>query len=174
MCHLLLDHGASADETAKDGDTPLHDAAIMGHLEVVRVLLEHPAVDVADLVAECRARGNNGRTALHRAALEGHLETCRLLLQYGALVDEIDNNGLTPTYLAALMDKLDVLRLLLLHRAKGVPQVRPLDQETRDLVRMYAGHDYHKLEHQYQAILEDFAPQFEDTEDEAEGDSRAP
>ena len=167
MCRLLLDHGASANETDEDGDTPLHDAALGGHLEVVRVLLKHPAVDGADLTAQCRARNNDGWTALHKAAEDGHLEICRLLLQHGALVDETDNHGVTPTYLTAAHGKLDVVCFLLKYRAKGVPQVRPLERKTRDLVREHAERDKDfKLEHQYQAILEDFAPQFEDAQDE--------
>ena len=74
-----------------------------------------------------------------------------------------------------------VARLLLEPRAKGVSRVPPLDQETRDRVRELAegrAKDWRGAVDdtdapEWRAILEDFAPQFEDTEDEADGESRA-
>ncbi|KZV72354.1 ankyrin [Peniophora sp. CONT] len=80
----LLDHSALADDTDHDGNTALHWAASFGHLDFVRVLLDHPAVN------------EDGQTALHAAASRGHSEICRVLLDHGAFVDATDNDGNTP------------------------------------------------------------------------------
>ena len=66
-----------------------------------------------------------------------------------------------------------VVRFLLEHRTRGVSRVPPLDRKTRDRVRELAegrvkdgwGRDDNGDAPQWRAILEDFAPQFEDAED---------
>ena len=60
----------------RDGLTPLIWAAIQGHEEVVRVLLEQGA--------NLEARNNNGDTALMWASVMGHKEVVELLLDHGA------------------------------------------------------------------------------------------
>ena len=74
-------------------NTPLIYAAIFGHVEVVRVLLEGGA-KVENTSAYCS-------TALHQAAWNGHLDVCRLLLDWGAKVDPLDEWKDTPLHLAA-------------------------------------------------------------------------
>ena len=111
---------------------------------------------------------------------------CRLLLDHGALVDAQDEDGNTPVYLTMESDYSSfrhphAAQFLLEHRAKGVSRVTPLDRKTRDRVRELAEGrvknrtgvvDSDSDAPEWRAILEDFAPHFEDTEDEAEGDSR--
>jgi ankyrin repeat protein len=60
------------------GETALHLAAGEGHLEIVKLLLEHGADVNAKTAYE---------TALHLAAGEGHLEIVKLLLEHGADVN---------------------------------------------------------------------------------------
>ena len=60
----------------KSGGTLLTSAALMGHTEIVSVLLEHGA--------DVNARSNDGGTALHAAAFLGRAETVKLLLDKGA------------------------------------------------------------------------------------------
>ncbi|EDX11326.1 GD12144 [Drosophila simulans] len=73
ICKLLLDEGkADVNAVTKAGATALHRAAMMGHLEIVKLLVEHKANLL--LQDEC------GQTALHRAVMRGHLEVCRILL----------------------------------------------------------------------------------------------
>ena len=56
--------------------TLLHNAAYGGCVEVVKLLLEDPRVDV-------RALSKKGCSALHYAAFEGHGEVVKLLLGGG-------------------------------------------------------------------------------------------
>ena len=39
----LLSHGADANAAGMGSDTPLHDAAVNGHVDVVRSLIAHGA-----------------------------------------------------------------------------------------------------------------------------------
>ena len=60
----------------KSGGTLLATAALMGHTEIVALLLEHGA--------DVNARSKDGGTALHAAAFLGRVETVKLLLDKGA------------------------------------------------------------------------------------------
>lgn len=51
--------------------TPLHKAASMGHLEIVRILLEHGA--------DLSPKDKWGKTALEQAEAEGHEEVAALI-----------------------------------------------------------------------------------------------
>ena len=77
-----------ADPNAKDpqsGTTMLAVAALMGHTEVVALLLEHGA--------DVNAKSRDGGTALHTAAFLGRAETVKLLLDKGADTTLRNNMG---------------------------------------------------------------------------------
>ena len=79
-----------ADPNAKDpqsGSTMLAIAALMGHTEIVELLLEHSA--------DVNAKSRDGGTALHAAAFLGRAETVKLLLEKGA--DTTLRNGMGST-----------------------------------------------------------------------------
>jgi ankyrin repeat protein len=107
-------------------DTPLIYAAIFGHVEVVRVLLEGGAnVESANAYQS---------TALHQAAWNGHLDVCRLLLDRGAKLDPLDEWKDTPLHVSAWAGHLSVVKLLV---EKGADvRVKNEDGETAsDLAR---------------------------------------
>ena len=63
------------------GNAGLHMAAQDGHVEVVKVLLDHGA--------EVDATNDSGQTPLHRAAACGHAQTAEELLARGAQVRQL-------------------------------------------------------------------------------------
>ena len=80
-----------ADPNTKDpqsGSTLLATAALMGHTEVVALLLEHGA--------DVNARSQDGGTALHAAAFLGRAEVVKRLLEKGADATLRNNMGSMP------------------------------------------------------------------------------
>ena len=78
--------------TDEDGNTPLHLAAINGHTETVRALI--------NAKADVNLANNDGSTPLHRSAIHGHTEAAQALLAAGADVDLANDFGNTPLHLA--------------------------------------------------------------------------
>src|ERR1035438_7524161 len=84
----ILATGFNPNTRDKLGATALHDAVWTGHIQLVRVLLEHGA-DPNIPHAEA------GATPLHFAAIKGNAEIARLLLDHGALIKTADRSGST-------------------------------------------------------------------------------
>jgi ankyrin repeat protein len=147
---LLLAHGASF--TSR----PLFSAMARGHIEVMRLLLDHGA-DVhakgrdgstllhntgePDFVKLLLARGADkdardyvGRTPLHVCAIMAWLEAAEILLEAGADVNARDCQGWTPLHYAALASRkgkafsLDLTKMLLRYGAD--PGARDRDGNT--------------------------------------------
>ncbi len=81
---FLIKHAGKLHARDHYGRTPLHCAAMKGHVRLIHALT---SVDVRDLA--CHA----GKTALHYAALSGHSNTVRVLLQMGASLSSRDRKG---------------------------------------------------------------------------------
>ena len=88
--------------------TPLYAASQEGHVDAVRVLLDHGA--------DVNAQDSIDWTPLHLASCEGHLKVVQLLLDYGATVNAQSGDG-SPLHLASDWGNLEVVRLLLSHGA---------------------------------------------------------
>ena len=82
--------------------TPLHMAALKGHIEIYKILMEK----VVDKNPFYR-----GWTPLHFAALNGHLELCRLILENVNDKNPVSNNGRTPKDLARDCNRLEIVKL---------------------------------------------------------------
>jgi len=67
----LLKKGANPNVRDEDGYTPLHNAALWGHVDVVRLLLEHGA--------DPSIRNRGGKTPLDVARWSGHREVASLM-----------------------------------------------------------------------------------------------
>lgn len=88
-------------------ETPLHVAAMLGHLEFARALLYYkPDLFVTRLDSE-------GRSPLHLASANGYIEIVRLLLTADPEVCLIrDEERRTPLHLAIMNGQIDVVKEL--------------------------------------------------------------
>jgi hypothetical protein len=108
-----------------DGSTALHWAALQGHANVVKILL--------DRNARIEAKTTRGWTALHYAAPVGHTDIVKILLDRKAdMIDVKDEFGKTALYYA----KSDEMRALLSGKTGTARQ--PTAQKTTTSVTISA------------------------------------
>ena len=111
--------------------TPLHVASLLGHLEVVRLLLEANA-------DKDKATDVVGLTPLYAASQGGHVDVVRLLLEANAHQDKAQHDGTTPLYAASDEGHVDVVRVLL--EAKADKDKARRGGATRLFVASKIGH----------------------------------
>jgi ankyrin repeat protein len=106
---LIGKHGACLHARDIHGCTPLHYAAVNGHVEMSSLFVTHGArVNVSN---------NDGRTPLHLAAFNGHAEVGTLLIRKGAYIEEKGHGGQTPLHEAVKHDHMGMSSLLLSNNA---------------------------------------------------------
>jgi hypothetical protein len=76
-----------------NGWTPLHCAALNGHIEISRLLLQNGA--------DVNLKSNDGFTPLHWAASHGHIDILHLLVENGADLEAQEDNGWRALHEAA-------------------------------------------------------------------------
>ena len=89
----------------RQGETPLHMAAVAGSGAAASVLLQHGA--------DLNATTSGGTTALHYASYAGAVATARELLGRGASVDARGGGNTTPLHWATLGNRPETVALLL-------------------------------------------------------------
>ncbi|KAK1148149.1 hypothetical protein N8T08_010791 [Aspergillus melleus] len=90
----------------ENGQTALHHAAVMGHLDVIEVLLRKSMLII-------NRTDKNGCTALHLAASHGQEHVFDKLLAYGANINQQDNLGRTALHLAVINKRKGAVKALL-------------------------------------------------------------
>ncbi|KAL3458302.1 ankyrin repeat-containing domain protein [Aspergillus heterothallicus] len=107
ILHLLLDHGAQADEWNYSGVTCLHHACEKGHTHIAEALIDHGA--------DVNSANFDLGTPLTVAAIAGHAEIVSLLITSGARLNALRKltSGMTALHFAALNGRPECVRLLL-------------------------------------------------------------
>ena len=134
--HSLVEKFVEYDlkDPENDNRTALHEAAIVGDLEIIRALLE------AGAMVEPRTR-LTFRTPMHYAALQGHEHIIKMLLEYGAKVDSRSAEESTALHYAAERGHLGLVKLLI-DKEAGVNLIRGRVGKTPlDLSRDHAHPD---------------------------------
>jgi ankyrin repeat protein len=97
---LLLAYGADVDAADKYGWTPLHRAAMMGHIRTATRLVEHGNATVdygrcslGHFYRDVNCNENQDGTPLHAAAEAGHVPIIEMLLRNGATIDAMVRPG---------------------------------------------------------------------------------
>uniref|UniRef100_A0AAY4E8H8 Euchromatic histone-lysine N-methyltransferase 2 n=1 Tax=Denticeps clupeoides TaxID=299321 RepID=A0AAY4E8H8_9TELE len=104
VCYLLVQAGAKVDAQDKTLRTPLLEAIVNNHIDVVKFLIQSGACVYHE----------DGSTGLHHAAKLGNLDVVNLLLGTGQVdVNAQDSGGWTPIIWAAEHRHIDVIRALL-------------------------------------------------------------
>ena len=129
MVRLLLDSGAKANATNRNGATAFYTAAAHGYQSIAQLLLDHGAnVNAEDInIVSSLER----RTALHKNAEIGRHAMVELLLENGADIATKDILGMTALQLAASLGHEKVLEKLLSYGA---------DTATKDFLGQTALH----------------------------------
>ncbi|GFR52870.1 hypothetical protein Agub_g15498 [Astrephomene gubernaculifera] len=142
-CRLLLANGSARTLSDARGNTPLHYAALRGHLGVLFMLLDEfvePGRE-EELAGYVDARNHAGCTPLHYAVWGRQSGSVQVLLQHGAdvlprnsrpaqeLTPAVNVVGSTPLHLAAARGHVEICRIILKTFAERV--LEPL-QLTED------------------------------------------
>jgi len=100
-------HLTDADVNFADwvGRTTVHMAAVHGHIEAVRLLLQFGG--------DPNKSDKHGHTAVHNAARHGHSNALQLLLHCGGDPNKGDGSGDTPVFWATRTRHADALQVLL-------------------------------------------------------------
>ena len=116
----LLDMGAKADIQDEYGDTPLHEAAVKNHPDIVTMLLERTEnkTNLIDI------QNKEGQTALHAACVKGSHEVVEILLNSGADPTILDREGDSVLYYGVRSKSIKIVNTLLIDHIKHKRDVR--------------------------------------------------
>ncbi|KAJ4957600.1 hypothetical protein NE237_024711 [Protea cynaroides] len=107
LLELLQEDTLILDREIPSGDTPLHIAAMLGHVTFAKEILSRRP----KLAGEFNFQR---RSPLHLSSAKGHLEIVKHLLPINPSVCLArDEDGRTPLHLAAMKDRIEVLNELL-------------------------------------------------------------
>ena len=113
-------------------DDSIHEAAIIGNIELVR---QHLAAGT-----DMNAKDRNGDSPLDLSANRGHKEITELLIVKGGNINLKGNDGSTPLHLAVLDGRYEIVGLLIANgadmNAKNDGGETPLDGAYGNMVAL--------------------------------------
>jgi len=96
-----------------NGSSAIYEAAVNGHLEIFRMLLAQPTIDLSSIVKD-----KGGTPIIHLSASKGYVEiTSELLATRKVDPDAADINGTTSLHLATQENHKGVVKILLDNKA---------------------------------------------------------
>jgi len=116
----------------QDGNTPLHEAAISGHLSMIKALVERFA-GYRECSDEINKKNHAGNTALHLAFQFDHAVIVDLLVKEGADTTIKNNAELTAPELGAKLERGDSLEILKQGERKRAEIMKGVVKEPPDL-----------------------------------------
>ena len=133
--YLVNKAGADANIKTTPGASPLYVAALRGHLEVAKILVEDGKAEV-DAV-----NGVNDETALLVASAKGNADVVSYLVdKAGADVEARAKNDASPLYIAAFKGHLEAVRILAENGDAKVDATIGANRETALLAASIGGH----------------------------------
>ncbi|KAJ6246598.1 ada2a-containing complex component 3 [Anaeramoeba flamelloides] len=144
LVELLIKHGINKDAQTRTGLTPIHIAAINGHLHILRILAEKKAdISKKDFLGmtpfhyachsnmlslvkffldhdiDTNTKDNTGSTPLHlMCSKNSPLVNVQLLLSKGADINIADNDGFVPLMRAVVHRSNQMIEILLEHKCE--------------------------------------------------------
>ena len=164
---FVVERGGSVTSADAFGRSPMHIAAALGYLRIVRYLhrldsnrinassrrnshytpLHEAAFAGHSMVVtyllmqpgiDIEAVTTEGQSALHLAVIAGHIDIVAALLIFGADRTAIDDEGQTPVHNAVISQEMDVIRLLLFPPEAALLSLTVIDDFGRQPVHIAA------------------------------------
>ena len=117
LVQLLIQYQSSVVEKDNSGWTPLHIAASVGSLEIIRLITNALTATPDKLKDALNARDSFDCTPLQPACSKNRLDACEELFRAGASLNLKDRNGNTELHRAASAGHLRICKLLVEHGA---------------------------------------------------------
>ncbi|XP_057299481.1 uncharacterized protein LOC130630100 [Hydractinia symbiolongicarpus] len=133
---MLVHNGALVNKQDDAGNTPLYLAALCGHLENVKILVENKA----DVDLQIKQKEDS---PLHIAVGRGHTTIIEYLLKQGADINLMNTEG-TPLYLAVDSNRMSCVKLLIDNNADvnmyvemcGTPLWRGVAKKDKNVIEL--------------------------------------
>ncbi|GAA5840044.1 hypothetical protein JCM11251_006594 [Rhodosporidiobolus azoricus] len=123
----LMEEDHDEGEVSRDaaGDTVVHLAASLGHIDILHLYLaRYPFVVLIDVGADINAPDLVGNSPLHMASSYGKLPVVRLLIDLGCQTDSRNSEGFSAADYAFSFSMLKELESLIRQRAEQVKEAK--------------------------------------------------